>query len=541
MDILLESAVRVTALACGVAVLLRILHIHSPRLVHDVWTAVVVAMLLLPVVVAWRLEFALPVLPSHVSTGTVAPGVDDVAVKLGTASVASAFGTNGTSGFVTWRAATVVVYFAGAALMLIRLGIGLRRALAIRRSAVQDAGRLTHPACVTPMTIGVFAPVVVLPPDWASWDESDLSAVLAHEEEHVRRRDPLVVVIAMINRAIFWFHPLAWWLPRTIAQLSEQACDAMVISRGHDSDVYAACLLRFARQATDAGGRIAPLATAMPGAGLRERLGLLARPERARPSRLRVACAAAACAALVVVCAAARPTAAPVQNAPIPTSGQVAWSVYSTYHFEVLHNGLPADRVSEAASDAEAAYVQLSAALKFDMPRPVRIILVPRDRDLSAANAQAAAAPFAQEGRTRLVISLESLAQRPDLIVHELTHEFALEIVPETSRLEPVLIEGLAEYERGAWAATDLRMVRDAVAAGAIPPVASLTSTDRHWAHAVFDFVAAEHGAEGVRRLLFALRSHETLAQAVPMAFGVTIDQFDQGFERYVTMTFGRL
>ena len=540
MDILVESAIRVTALAFGIAALLRILQIRSPRLAHDVWTAVVITMLLLPVVIASRMEFAVPLLPSNVSSGTVARVADDVTVEPGRTLMTSASGANGTTQLVTWRGVTVVVYAAGVAIMLLRLAIGLRRAQAIRRGAVQEQGRLTHPACVTPMTVGALAPAIVLPPDWATWNEADLSAVLAHEEEHVRRRDPLVVVIALVNRAIFWFHPLAWWLPRTIAQLSEQACDAMVISRGHDSDVYAECLLRFARRVTDSGGRITPLATAMPGTGLQERLGMLARPSATHPSRARLACAGAACAVLVVVCAAARPTAAPVQNVPSPGGGQAAWSVYSTYHFDVFYNGLPVDRVSEAASVAEAAYVQLSAALKFDMPRRVRIILVQRDRDLSAANAQAAA-PFTQDVGQRLVISLESLDQRPDLIVHELTHQFAFEIVPETSRLEPVLIEGLAEYQRGAWAATDLRMVRDAVAAGAIPPVASLASTDRHWAHAVFDFVAAEHGAEGVRRLLFALRSRETLAQAVPMAFGVTIDQFDRGFQQYVAIAFGRI
>ena len=83
-------------------------------------------------------------------------------------------------------------------------------------------------------------------------------------------------------------------------------------------------------------------------------------------------------------------------------------------------------------------------------------------------------------------------------------------------------------------------MTRAAAAAGAIPPIAVLVNTDRHWAHAVFDFVAAQHGAEGVRRLLFALRAHATLPPAVPMAFGITLDQFEEEFRAYVTATFGQ-
>ena len=54
------------------------------------------------------------------------------------------------------------------------------------------------------------------------WDGPHLNAkgneiavetlVLAHEGEHARQRDPLIVALALLNRAVFWFHPLAWWL-----------------------------------------------------------------------------------------------------------------------------------------------------------------------------------------------------------------------------------------------------------------------------------------------------------------------------------------
>ena len=40
--------------------------------------------------------------------------------------------------------------------------------------------------------------------------------------------------------------------------------------------------------------------------------------------------------------------------------------------------------------------------------------------------------------------------------------------------------------------------------------------------------------------MLLALRAHETLDSAVPMAFNLTLDQFDQDFRGYVTTRFGR-
>jgi beta-lactamase regulating signal transducer with metallopeptidase domain len=537
VEILAESAVRATVLAFGVAIVLRILRIRSPRMAHDVWTIVVLVMLLLPAIVARGPEFALPLLPSNVTRTSLAQSAADVTewhdapAQLGVTTASSA--TPRRQRATTWTSAAVSVYFAGVGVLLMRLAIGWRQARRIRRDAVDVHGRLTHPACVTPMTVGILTPMVILPPDWASWDEEEVSAVLAHEEEHARRRDPLVAAVALLNRAIFWFHPLAWWLPREIARLSERACDDVVMARGHDSDVYSACLVRFARRATEAGGRIAPTAMAMPGAGLRERLGMLSRP-LARPSHSRVACAAGACAALVLLCAAATPAQS---GAGV---GQLAWRVETSAHFEIVHPSLPDDRLAAAIADAEAAYEHLSAALKYDMPRRVTLVLVPRDRDVDAAAQGSAVVPSGDVNGQRLVISLESLDRRTRAVVHDLTHQFAFDIIPATSRLSPFLIEGLAEHQRGAWGAQDLELIRNDVAAGAFPSVTSLGPTDRHWAHAVFDFVAAQDGAEGVRRLLFALRARETLAQALPMALGVTPDQFDQAFRGYVTSRFGQ-
>ena len=540
MEILAEAALRVTVLALGVAAVLRVLRLRSPRLLHTAWTAVVVIMLLMPAILMWGPRLAVPVLSGDarsgilvVLEGAAAPAAPRV-IGAGATSATAATGGPG-----LWTAIAGTVYVSGVAVLLLRLGLGLRRARVIRRSAMPARGRLTHAACVTPITVGIISPTVIVPADWASWDAAELSAVFAHEDEHVRRRDPLVAAVALLNRAIFWFHPLAWWLPRTISRLSEQACDAAVIARGYDRDIYMSCLLRFARRVADADGRMAPLSSAMPGAGLAERLGMLTRPQGAQPSGSRLAGAVVACAALLVVCAAATPTARPMQGAGSTTASQRGWTVHTSDHFEIFHDGLAADRVDDAARQAEAAYETLSRALKYLLPERVTLILVSRDRDLETTVLRTRDLPSSGgAARRRVIISLESLERRGGLIVHELTHQFAFEIVPGTSRVAPVLIEGLAEHQRGRWPPQDLRRTREGAAAGAIPAVARLGPADRHWAHAVFDFVAVEHGAEGIRRLLFALRAHDTLDQAVPTAFGVSLDQFDQDFRGFVAARF---
>ena len=50
MALLAEAALRVTVLALGVAAVLRVLRLRSPRLRHTAWTSVVVTMLLMPAI-----------------------------------------------------------------------------------------------------------------------------------------------------------------------------------------------------------------------------------------------------------------------------------------------------------------------------------------------------------------------------------------------------------------------------------------------------------------------------------------------------------
>ena len=356
MDILAESAARITVLALGVAVLLRALHpltvAHAsrvdPRHRHHARNAGVRG-------IGAGVRCADP--------ARAGGGRDLRAYRGRRCAGGAAYEVNGadarnhgTNWRSTWSGAAGAMYVTGVALFLLRFALGWRRARAIRRDAIHVQGRLAHPACVTPLTIGVVDPLVILPIDWVSWDDGELSAVLAHEEAHVRRRDPLVAAIALLNRAIFWFHPLAWWLQREISRLSEQACDAAVISRGHDSEVYSSCLLRFARRVTDAGGRIVPLSVAMPGAGLLQRLEMLARPQTTHLSRSRLAGVIVPCASLVLVCAAATPTAAPMQNVTFPAASQARWTVY-VGSLRRLSQQPSARARSEAVRDAEAAYV----------------------------------------------------------------------------------------------------------------------------------------------------------------------------------------
>lgn len=211
---------------------------------------------------------------------------------------------------LTWNWGWVVLigYLSGLGVMLIRLTAGVLQALALRRRATLVDGVLVSPSCAAPVTVGWLRPVVILPEDWRNWSAAKLDAVLTHEREHVRRRDPLVQWLAVLNRSIFWFHPLAWWLARKLSDLAEEVCDAAVLRRGHTPTDYAGYLIELARSIERAGARVSLMGTSIGGGTLACRIRRILEARPLPPlSRARAIIAAALCLFLVIVLLACRP------------------------------------------------------------------------------------------------------------------------------------------------------------------------------------------------------------------------------------------
>jgi TonB family protein len=100
------------------------------------------------------------------------------------------------------------------------------------------------PALVEPALVGIFRPVLLLPQGIAEHlSAAQLDAVLAHELAHWRRRDNLTAAAHMLVEAVFWFHPLVWWLGARLVDERERACDEAVVRSGHDGRTYAKGIL----------------------------------------------------------------------------------------------------------------------------------------------------------------------------------------------------------------------------------------------------------------------------------------------------------
>jgi hypothetical protein len=300
--VLFEFVVRAALIAAGTAAVLRTLRVRTAAARHVAWAGVVALMMLLPVWTAWGPKAPLRILPA-----IAAPAARRATVPAGAFSGLAlpnlqAAAPPSARPVFGWPVCLAGIYLLGVGVLLARLAVGTVRAHMLVRSAVSRGGRLTSDSCAAPVTVGWLTPSVILPECWRRWPQAQLDAVLTHEGEHARRRDPLVQWLALLNRALFWFHPLAWWLEFRLGALAEEACDAAVLARGHDPFEYSEYLLEIARTVLRTGARVKVLGMAMPGSFLPQRIRriLEGRPAQ-RISRVRMMCMALACAVVSAV------------------------------------------------------------------------------------------------------------------------------------------------------------------------------------------------------------------------------------------------
>ncbi|HEY1305421.1 MAG TPA: M56 family metallopeptidase [Vicinamibacterales bacterium] len=115
---------------------------------------------------------------------------------------------------------------------------GLKPALYGMRIVVSDME-------MEPGVFGLRAPVLVWPRGIDDrLTDAQIEAILAHELAHIRRRDNLTSAMHMAVQAIFWFHPLMWWVGARLVDERERACDEAVVRAGSEPHVYAESILK---------------------------------------------------------------------------------------------------------------------------------------------------------------------------------------------------------------------------------------------------------------------------------------------------------
>jgi TPR repeat protein/beta-lactamase regulating signal transducer with metallopeptidase domain len=103
----------------------------------------------------------------------------------------------------------------------------------------------SSPFLLEPGLFGTFHPIIVLPESIVPvLSPRQLKAILEHELSHWHRCDNLTAALHMIVEALFWFHPLVWWIGNRLVIEREQACDEAVIQSLCDRQAYAEAILK---------------------------------------------------------------------------------------------------------------------------------------------------------------------------------------------------------------------------------------------------------------------------------------------------------
>jgi uncharacterized protein (TIGR03435 family) len=151
-----------------------------------------------------------------------------------------------------------------------------------------------------PGVVGFLRPVLVLPPNLLDrLNAQQLSAVLAHEMCHVRRRDNLFAAIHMLVEAVFWFNPLVWWIGSRLVEERERACDEEVLRTGCEPADYVDGILQVCRLYRESP---LPCISGVTGADVKKRLRTILSGTIAREwsAKQKIALATAGLAALAV-------------------------------------------------------------------------------------------------------------------------------------------------------------------------------------------------------------------------------------------------
>ncbi|MBI2215475.1 MAG: M56 family metallopeptidase [Acidobacteria bacterium] len=260
-------------------------------LVHLVWQASLVALLLAGVLAAMRrasaevryaascaalvLTVALPVATAFLSfdatvpSATITTGLPAAAIP--PVAVAAQAPTEGTSPrpVAAWPldpALPWVVGFwlAGVTLLSVRIGVALLSARRLAESGIDtlprewraSLSRLTSAMRIdravrllestrvdVPTVVGWLRPVILVPASaLTGLTPQQLETVLAHELAHIRRHDFVVNLVQTVVETLLFYHPAVWWISNRVRVEREHCCDDAAVAICGDAVGYARAL-----------------------------------------------------------------------------------------------------------------------------------------------------------------------------------------------------------------------------------------------------------------------------------------------------------
>jgi hypothetical protein len=251
LQILAESALRSFLLGSTVWIGLNLLCVRNPHVQMTSWAMVLIASLSMPLLMHWTtvtitLESAAVPIPEKLwSSETPLP--ESLNSSMPSALRIPGVARGGREEAVNWWNLAAAIYALVSAVLLLRLALGVyltwglvRAAKPIREPWAANLNVRVSNVIGGPVT---FGSIILLPSHYVEWDLIKREAVLAHEGAHVANLDFYVLLLASLNRAVFWFSPFAWWQLIRLAELAEIISDDQAIEVLEDRPSYAEILL----------------------------------------------------------------------------------------------------------------------------------------------------------------------------------------------------------------------------------------------------------------------------------------------------------
>jgi murein DD-endopeptidase MepM/ murein hydrolase activator NlpD len=142
--------------------------------------------------------------------------------------------------------AWLALYLAGVAVAGGRLVLAQRTLRRLVRGATPLADLAAHPGfggvqasavavvetdlAVSPMLVGVWRPILLLPRHLRDFDVVQQQMIIAHELTHLRRNDPLWMAASIAAQTALWFNPAVRKLGERLTWAQELSCDQQVLA-----------------------------------------------------------------------------------------------------------------------------------------------------------------------------------------------------------------------------------------------------------------------------------------------------------------------
>lgn len=95
-----------------------------------------------------------------------------------------------------------------------------------RKISIRQSDKIT-----SPLTYGIFRPVILLPKQTFLKDEKSLNFVFLHEYIHIRRFDALLKLICAAALCLHWFNPAVWLMYIFFNRDIELSCDEVTVKK----------------------------------------------------------------------------------------------------------------------------------------------------------------------------------------------------------------------------------------------------------------------------------------------------------------------